>query len=89
MPVLWVHHKKYRLDLKRWETKFEFCKLIFYRYDSIWRKPIVKLFTPLPKAEYFEFRELPKIRLTQEQFKNDYQSNKWLVPVNRELPCAE
>ncbi len=82
-----IVNRKWREDLKKWETKKHFLNLIPYYQYSIWKEGKLRTRTSLFKkhkrsASYSTFMPLAPIRIGKIELKEKYNDNKWSVPVN-------
>lgn len=82
-------YRWYRTDLNMWEDKFIFLNFIRYYKYSIWLrgKTIKKIkFLKIKNQIYIkEVIELGKLQVGKKEFKELYNNNKWLIPINKEL----
>lgn len=69
-----------------WEEKKYFWFIPYYVY-SVWKggKNITKWSFSVKNKEtkeYFRFKPLPSIKIGKNEFKEKFNSNKWIVPTN-------
>ena len=80
-----LKQKAWRIDLDRWETIYIICGVLpVYEY-SLWVNGVVIIERTLFKrrgAKYFTHKKLPDIYVTNKEFKEVYNSNKWIIPMN-------
>lgn len=74
-------HKKYRTDIKKYETKYSILGFISFYVFSIWRKGKIKrtfsFFQGKPK--YLNEKEPIKIYISSLDFLKKYNCNKWRI----------
>lgn len=66
----------------RWETHYKFLCVSFYKYELFGKRTFYRLFFPM-NGSYIERIGLREITIGRNEFSKKYQSNKWLVPINR------
>ena len=77
--------KEWRVDLNRWETIYKvFGYIKIYRY-SVWGKRDKLRLFKISGAKYLPEMPDVKFRITNGQFKNEYNCNKYLLPLNMEV----
>jgi hypothetical protein len=81
-------YKWWRVDCNLWEEQIKiFWFITYYRY-SIWKEGKTHThikFKIYPKPKYLKKAYETKIYVGKKEFKEKYKSNKWLVPINKEL----
>lgn len=84
--VITQQYKQWRTDIDRWETKYLLCGTIpIYEY-SLWINGVVIIERTLFKkrgAKYFYPKFINRIYVTNKEFKENYNSNKWIIPTNK------
>jgi hypothetical protein len=81
-------YKWWRTDCELWEEKVKIFTFITYYEYSIWKNGVTykKLrFKSKPKAKYITGPFISKIYVGKKEFKSKYNSNKYMIPINKEL----
>jgi len=94
-PKLIKVDKYFRDDLGKWQTEYSFCGVpFFYKYEimdcTVPYYRLIKNYSVInknKKSEKFikEPFDLPLPRVGQQEFKEVYNSIKWIVPINKVL----
>lgn len=84
--------KYFRDDLRKWQSEYSFCGVpFFYKYQiAVYPtqkvKTEIRLFKKSKKTEkIFKPFDLPLPRVGRQEFKEIYNSIKWIVPINKVL----
>lgn len=82
--------KEYREDIDMWEERKYFVWVVPYYIYSIFKDGKLfiqkRLFIKNRKTKkYFKFIPLPKIKVDAREFKEVYDNNKWVVPLDYEI----
>lgn len=86
-------YKLFRLDLGWWESEMILLWAIrFYKYEVfVHGETLTHVSLRIRKrkqAKYFHFKELPKIKIGKKEFDEQYNGNRWLIPLNFELDLS-
>jgi len=82
--------KRFRSDIGRWEEirtiNIRGCSIPFWYRYTIWGvSPKSRMFK-IKGAEYVDLVPLVRsLGITQEEFQQNYEGNKWLLPINRHV----
>ena len=81
-------HDWYRNDCNMWEEKKKIFWFINYYKYSIWKQGKTHVHIKLNKYPNPIYQKKPyetKIYVGKKEFKETYKSNKWIIPINKEL----
>ena len=81
-------YKWWRIDCNLWEEQIKILWFITYYKYSIWKEGKTHThikFKIYPEPKYLKKAHETKVYVGKREFEEEYKSNKWLVPINKEI----